>query len=87
MLHYTWNTYNLTGMRKPHNKLKGRVTSLNFIGSYEFISNIYSKKCLRQTVWFWDIHIKITILEYQNMEWKSMKIRIQATSKVQHIYT
>jgi len=55
-------------MRKPHNKLKGRVTSLNFIGSYEFISNIYSKKCLRQTVWFWDIHIKITILEYQNME-------------------
>jgi len=68
MLNYTRNTYNLTGMRKPHNILKGRVTSLNFNGSYEFISKIQSKKCLRQTEWFWDIHIKIMILEYQNME-------------------
>jgi len=45
-------------MRKPHNLLKGRVTSLNFIGSYEFISKIHNKKSLRQTVRFWDIHIK-----------------------------
>jgi len=70
MLHYTRNTYNLTGMRKPHNILKGRVTFHNFIGSYEFVSKIHNKKCLRQTVRFWDIHIKITILEYQNKEWK-----------------
>jgi hypothetical protein len=51
-------------MRKPCNKLKGRVTSLNFNESYEFISKIYSKKCLRQTVWLWDIHINPLYAEF-----------------------
>jgi len=56
-----WAPNNASKWQKGFNSafkgLKGRVTSLNFNESYEFISKIYSRKCLRQTVWLWDIHI------------------------------